>query len=448
MSPFRFFKINSNLALHDQMNRRKSGRRFAAVQTIVFLLLATATFAQQPQQLTPAKSPANVGFAPERLARLDALLQGFVDQGIAPNAVTFVARRGQVIHHKAFGYSNLEKRTPLKTDDLFRIASQTKALTTAALLMLLEEGKFLAEDPISKYIPAFKNPKVLTTHNAETGQYETRPAKSEITIHHLLTHTAGIPYEHPLQNDPKFRVPFFNSLEADRLEDVVNRIAARPLVADPGEKFVYGLNTDVLSRLIEVLAGQPLDQFLKTRLLDPLGMTDTHFYLPAAKAGRLVELYSKPTTTAKLSLHENAAYRTYPVTGAKTYFSGGAGLISTVGDYAKFCQFLLNGGRFNGQQLLSPKTVALMARNQTGSLEVWDRGDGFSYGLQVFGERSRYAGNASIGALSWGGMYCSEYTIDPKEDLILLVFTNVQPYAHYSEFVRKFRNVVYQALVD
>jgi CubicO group peptidase (beta-lactamase class C family) len=432
-------------------NRKKpqqSGWRSVAFQTIAVLLLATASFAQKPQAFIPTKSPAAVGFSPERLARLDALLQGFIDRGIAPNAVTFVARRGQVVHHKAYGYRNLDGRVPLKTDDLFRIASQTKALTTAALLMLLEEGKFLAEDPISKYIPAFKNPKVLVTHDAATGRYETRPARSEITIHQLLTHTAGIPYEHPLQNDPKFRVPFFNSLEPERLEDVVNRLAARPLVAEPGEKFVYGLNTDILGRLIEVLSGQPFDQFLKTRLLDPLGMTDTHFYLPEAKAGRLVELYSKPTMTAALTVHENAAYRTYPVAGAKTYLSGGAGLISTVTDYARFCQFILNDGRFNGRQLLSPKTIALMKRNQIGPLEVWDRADGFSYGLQVFSERSRSAGNATAGALTWGGMYCSDYTIDPQEDLILLVFTNVQPYAHYNEFVRTFRNVVYQALVD
>lgn len=419
------------------------------------VLLTTLAIAQpKPQSFTPAKSPAEVGFSAGRLKRLDAFLQGLIDQGIAPNAVTFVARHGKIVHHKAFGYSNLAKKTPLKRDDIYRIASQSKAVTTVALMTLLEEERFLLDDPISKYIPAFKNPKVLVSYdrkNPTGGSYDTRPAKSEITIRQLLAHNAGIPYEHPLDKRPEFAVPFFNSTRPDKLEDMVNRLATRPLLNDPGtdstgKGFVYGLNTDIIGRLVEVLAGKPLDQALRERVLDPLGMTDTHFYLPDAKAGRLVELYSKASADQPLSLHTNEAYRSYAVSGAKTYFSGGAGLVSTVEDYAKFCQMLLNGGTFNNRRILGRKTIDMMTRNQIGAAEVWDRRDKFGLGFQLITEGSHYGDLATPGAYTWGGMYCSEFTIDPNEDLIILVFTNVQPYAHYNDFVRKFRTAVYQAL--
>jgi CubicO group peptidase (beta-lactamase class C family) len=423
-------------------------KRLSHVLFVVHFALIVSHFlqAQAPAAFTPAKTPEEVGFSSERLKRVDELLQGFVEQGIAPNAVSFVARKGKIVHFKTYGYSNVEKKTPLKKDDIFRIASQTKAITTTALLMLYEEGKFLLEDPVSKYIPAFKNQRVLVDFDKTSLMYTTRPAKREVTIHDLLTHTAGIPYEHPLENRPEFKVPYFNSVENDVLADVVNRIAARPLTADPGEKFVYGLNSDVVGRLVEIFSGMTLNDFLQKRVCEPIGMNDTHFYLPDAKAGRLVELYSKGDVKQPLTRHTNDAYREYAIKGPKSYFSGGAGLLSTVEDYAKFCQMLLNGGTFNGKRLLGRKTVELMGRNHMNPLTVWDRKDGFGLGLQVISENSHYGDQATPGALTWGGMYCSEYTIDPKEELIMLVFTNIHPYAHYSDFVRKFRIVTYAAL--
>jgi CubicO group peptidase (beta-lactamase class C family) len=410
------------------------------------LLLPFFVVAQKPQFFTVAKSPADAGFSAERLKILDAMMEAFITEGIAPNAVTFVAHNGKVVYNKAYGYSNLEKKTPVKKDNIYRIASQTKLVATLGLLTLFEQGKFVLDDPISKYIPAFKNPKVLVNYNEATGNYETRPAKSEITIRQLLSHTAGIPYEHPLENLPEFKVPYFNSTQPDILADVVNRIAARPLISDPGEKFVYGLNIDVIGYLIEVLSGKKLDVFLKEIILDPLGMKDTYFYLPDAKASRLVELYSKPAADAPLTIGANNDYRFFATTGAKTYFSAGAGMVSTIEDYAKLCQMILNGGSFNNKQILGRKTVEMMGKNQIGENEVWERQDKFGLGLQIFTNESHHGDNASTGSLSWGGMYCSEYTIDPKENLILLVFTNVHPYAHYNEFVRKFRMGVYQAL--
>ncbi len=394
---------------------------------------------------------AKTGFSADRLRRIDALLQGFVDQGIAPNAVTFVARRGQVVHYKAFGYSNLEKKTPLKPTDIFRIASQSKAVITVTLLTLLEEQKFLLDDPIANYIPALQDPVVLTTWDKDangqaSGTYQTRPAKRAITIRQLLSHNAGIPYEHPLDKLPQFQVPFFGSMNPDKLEDVVNKLAKRPLLTDPGEGFTYGLNTDIIGRLVEILSGQPLDVAIRQRVLEPLGMNDTYFYLPADKASRLVALYAKPDRDKPMTLNDNLTYRNFAISGARTYFSGGAGLVSTVEDYARLCQMLLNGGSFNNHRVLARKTVDIMFRNQIGEAEVWDRQDKFGLGLQLITPRSHYGDQATPGSATWGGMYCSEYTIDPTEGLILLVFTNVQPYAHYSDFVRKFRMAVYQAL--
>ncbi|QDK82718.1 beta-lactamase family protein [Spirosoma sp. KCTC 42546] len=420
-----------------------------------FLLVTTSLLAQPfPQTFTTAKSPAEAGFSADRLKRLDTWLQGLIDKDIAPNAVTFVAHRGKIVHYKAFGYSNLAKKTPLKRDDLYRIASQSKAITTVTLMTLYEEEKFLLDDPISKYIPAFKNPKVLVSYDKKDpigGKYETRPAKSEITIRQLLSHNAGIPYEHPLDQRPEFRVPFFNSTAPDKLDDVINKLATRPLLRDPGTDstgagFTYGLNIDILGRLIEILAGKPFDVAMRERVLEPLGMNDTYFYLPDNKASRLVELYSKPGMDQPLTVHTNEAYRNFAVSGAKTFFSGGAGLVSSVEDYARLCQMLLNGGSFNNKRILGRKTIEMMLRNQIGAAEVWDRKDKFGLGFMLITENSRYGDQASPGSYNWGGMYCSEFTIDPKEELILLIFTNVHPYAYYGDFVKKFRIAVYQAL--
>lgn len=422
---------------------------------ILFVLSVTSVVAQPlPQTFTPAKSAADAGFSADRLKRLDTWLQSLIDQDIAPNAVTFVAHKGKVVHYKAFGYSNLAKKTPLKRDDLYRIASQSKAITTTTLMTLFEEEKFLLDDPISNYIPAFKNPKVLVRYDKKDpigGTYETRPAKGEITIRQLLSHNAGIPYEHPLDGRPEFKVPFFNSTAPDKLEDAINKLAKRPLLRDPGTDstgagFTYGLNTDIIGRLIEVLTGKPLDVAMRERVLEPLGMTDTYFYLPDHKASRLVELYEKSSMDKPLTLHTNEAYRNSSISGAKTYFSGGAGLISSIEDYAKLCQMFMNGGTFNSRRILGRKTVEMMLRNQIGAAEVWDRKDKFGLGFQLITENSHYGDQATPGSFTWGGMYCSEFTIDPKEELILLIYTNVQPYAYYSDFVKKFRIAVYQAL--
>ena len=397
--------------------------------------------------LLPALSRAQ-HFDLDRLARVDRFLQGLVDDGVVPNAQTYVAHRGKVIHRKSFGFSDLEARTPARPDDIYRIASQTKALVSVGLMLLFEEGAFQLEDPVSRYLPAFAEMRVLDDYTAGEADYTTVPAATDITIRHLLSHTAGISDNLPVPVGPEARVPYLVTLEPETLAGVVDRIAKRPLAHQPGAAFTYGLSTEVVGRLIEVLAGQPLDEFLRERLFTPLGMTDTHFYLPEGKHDRLVTLYSKPEREAGLVVHASEVHRFFPLRGAKTHLSAAGGLVGTIDDYGRFCQMLVNGGELDGRRYLNPRTIALMTKNQTGEHRVWTRNDPFGLGFQLISEHSRYGDLAPVGAYTWGGLYCTEYTIDPVNDLVLLVYTNVQPIPQYGEVVRKFRTLVYQALVE
>ncbi len=422
--------------------------KYTAILPIVAFILSAVQLSAQQQQFIFTDRPGDYGVSPNRLAQLDDFLAKWVNEGKIPNAATFIAKRGRIIHYKAFGFRDINTKALLKRDDIFRIASQTKAITTAAILILNEEGKLLLDDPVSKYIPYFANPSVLVSYDSMTNTLETRPANKPITLRHLLTHTAGIPYEHPLEHLPDYQVPYFNSVDSVTLSTVVPKIAARPLLHDPGEQFTYGLATDILGYVVEIASGENLATFLKKRIFDPLGMTDTEFYLPVEKASRLVELYALPVEDSTLQVSTNYDNRFFPINGARKYYSGGAGLVSTIENYARFCQMLLNKGEFNGKRILSPASVALMFRNQTGDLNILGRNDSFSFGLEVFSERSYYGGLGTPGAVMWGGMYCSEFTIDPKENLVALIFTNIHPYVYYSEFLQKFRNLVYQSLTE
>jgi CubicO group peptidase (beta-lactamase class C family) len=412
------------------------------------LCLSTMVHAQtRPQQLVPATNVATAGFSADRLKRIDTYFQEMVDKGMAPNAVTFIAHHGKIVHYKAYGYRNLEQKVLAQKDDIYRIASQTKLITTIALLMLYEEGKFSLDDPLSRYLPAFSNAKVLVSYDREKGTYETKPANTQITIRQLLSHTTGIPYQHPLDTLLFGKeIVGLGQLDNVKLDAYVDMIAKRPLLHEPGEKFTYGFNTDVAGKLVEVFSGMSLKDYFEQKIFVPMGMKDTYFYLPSAKVNRLVELYSLPGTNSQLKVSDSEIARKAAISGAQTLYLGGAGLVSTVENYARICQLILNGGEFNGVRLLSRKTVELMARNQIGALTIWDRQDKFGLGLQIFTENSRYGDQASAGSLSWGGAYCSEYTIDPKEDLIMLVFTNVLPYTYASDFIHKFRVLAYQAL--
>lgn len=410
-------------------------------------VLLSSTLMAQSQPL-PSDSSQQSAFSAERLQRVDEFLQSWVETGRIPHAQSLIVHRGEVVHNQVYGTSDAERKRPLTKDAIWRIASQTKLITTIAVMMLYEEGKFLLEDPISQYISTFDSAQVLVSHDSTTLAYETRPAARAITIRDLLTHTSGIAYEHPLQDHLEFKVPFYTSLDDDLLEEVVDRIAARPLLHDPGTQFTYGLSTDVLGRLVEVVSGQSLAEFFQQRIFAPLNMNDTYFYLPKEKESRLVTLFRKEQADAALSVQQDPLFQNFARQGERTFYSGGAGLVSTAADYAKVAQLILNEGVYQGTRLLSPFTVRLMTRNQIGDHEVWDRHDKFGFGLQIITPNSRYGDLAPPGALTWGGLYCSEYTIDPANELVMQVYTNVYPFAHYSELVRTYRVLVYGALVE
>jgi CubicO group peptidase (beta-lactamase class C family) len=314
-------------------------------------------------------------------------------------------------------------------------------------MMLYEEGRFLLDDPLHLYLPEFTSMNVLTSFNDADTSFTSRPAKRAVTIRHLLTHTSGIHYgilRSGMENMmfAKAGIPAVNSLDPISVREVARRISEMPLLSDPGEEYLYGMNTDVIGALIEVLTGQSLDVFLHQRIFEPLGMNNTYFYLPEEKVGRLVELYS--SGDGGLIIHPNEVYRTYPYAGAKMFFSGGAGLLGTIEDYARFCQMMLNNGTFNGKRILSRKTVDLMTTNQIGEL-VLGRGTKFGLGFELRGTYGKTNHLGSFGSYSWGGMYYTAYIIDPDEDLIILFYTNVQPFRgrNYQEL---FQNMVYQAL--
>ena len=417
-----------------------------SLSILVLLFVSFAVYAQnKPQQFAYSqKVPAT--FDATRLARLDSALQKWVDNGTIPHAVTFVAHHGKVIHHKAYGWRNLETKIPCRKDDYFRMASQTKAITAVAVMTLFEEGKILLDEPIKKYIPEFSNPQVLVSFNETDSGFSTRPAKSDITIRQLLTHTSGISYG----NGPTSKIydkmgipvsPLY-TLENKTLGEVIKILARCPLEHDPGEKFSYGMSVDVLGYLIEIVSGIPIDQYLAERIFQPLGMKNTFFTLPKGTENRLVTVYQKDKNAA-LMPNPNALYQTFPYAGAQTFFSTGAGLSGSIQDYAKFCQMILNGGEFNGHRILGRKTVELMCRNQVKDL----RGEiGFGLAFDYFRAEYAHESIASEGSVRWGGMFGTDYVIDPKEDLILLFYINLQPNNTGQDFKVLFHNLVYQAL--
>lgn len=388
--------------------------------------------------------PESAGFSSEKLARIDTFLYDMVNQGMMPNAVTFVYRKGKIVHHKAFGFKDIEKKEPVELNSIYRIASQTKALTSVGLMMLYEKGLFLLDDPVSKYIPEFKNPQVLVKINPGDSSYTSRPAKTEITIRQLLSHSSGIPY--PNEVYLKCRIPGVNSLQPVTIGEITRKLAKLPLVHDPGEVFTYGLNTDVLGHLIEILSGKSLDRYFKEDLFTPLEMNDSYFYLPEEKTARLVTLYANDSLKGKLYPSKNIANQTYPYSGAKTYFSGGAGIVGSIKDYANFCEMLLNNGIFKGKQILGRKTIELMLRNQIGSAEVWNTKNKFGLGFELMTEEGLANQPGTFGSFGWGGLYSTDYLIDPKEDMFMIIYTNAYPFSN-PDINKRFKVMVYQALL-
>jgi len=423
--------------------------------TILMLgLLLTAYSQTKSIKKSPILSegtPESAGMSPERLDRITNMFQKAVTDGNIPGAVGLVARNGKIVYYKAFGMADNESKRPLKRDDIFRIASQTKAITSTAVMMLWEEGKFKLDDPISKFIPEFKNPQVLKSFHYEDTTYTTVPATGEITIRQLLTHTSGIGYG--FIDNEQFKMIYGKAgiIDAWTLKDItigesVRKLGKLPLHHNPGERFTYSEGLDVLGYFIEVVSGMPFDQFLKTHIFDPLGMNDTGFYLPDDKANRLVSV-QRPVNGEWRRFPVTVYDPDYPIKGAKRFFSGGGGLCSTAKDYATFLQMYLNGGELNGVRLLSRTTVQSIMGNQTGNLF----GDDIKhYGLafSVLTQKGQNKGGlGSIGTFEWGGYFSTSYFADPKENIVGILMKQTQG-AKSDNTESSFRLLVGQAIDD
>jgi CubicO group peptidase (beta-lactamase class C family) len=409
----------------------------------VWLLIA-ATFVQAAS--LPVVKPAAVGLSAERLERLSRVMQDYIDRGKIAGMVALVARKGGVAYLKPFGKLDTAKGTAMPANGIFRIASQTKAVTSVAVMMLQEEGKLLLDDPVSKYIPEFANTRVAVQAPDQGAQgYTTVPAKRQITIRDLLTHTAGISYGTGPAKDEYIKAGISGWFLADKnvtIGEVIKKLAALPFDAQPGEKFIYGYNTDILGYLVECVSGMSLTDFFAKRITGPLGMTDTHFFLPEDKIDRFASVYGLDEKGG-LNLVEDARDNFY-VKGPRMCYAGGAGLLSTAEDYARFLLMLLNGGQLDGARLLSPKSVELMTADHAGALYG---SQGFGLGFWITDRLGRNGQPGSVGAFGWGGAYYTTYWVDPAEELVCVLMTQLMP-AGTCDLQGKFRTMVYQSVVE
>lgn len=423
----------------------------------ISLLFVVSSFrAVWAQKMESAVNPAAAGFSSTRLAVIDERMNEWVNKGWMQGATAMILRNGKIVYEKAFGYSDLEAKVPMKKDDIFRIASQTKAITSVAIMILFEEGKLLLDDPVSKYLPAFKNQQVLAGFNEADTTYTTIPAKREITIRQLLTHTSGLGYAQIGSKESnaiyaKANLTAGVGVQGDGLLNAMNRLAKLPLMHQPGEKWTYGLNTDLLGCLVEQISGKTLDQFFRERIFEPLGMKDSYFLIPAEKAGRLVKLYREgPDGKLEPSkgniLNGSLITPEYPLQPSN-YYSGGAGLSSTIEDYATFLQMLLNGGIYNGKRILSRNSVRMMTMNQIGDVSYGGGPDKFGLGFSVITEGGSGKTPANAGTFAWGGAFATSYWVDPKEKMVYLFFRQLQSTTK-GEVVEKFRALVYSAIND
>lgn len=418
---------------------------------IIFLIAGVSgAFAQ----VITTSTPEAAGFSSERLNRIDVAMNDGVSKGYLNGASALIVRNGKVAYYKAAGYDDLDTKAPLPKDGIFRIASQTKAITSVAIMMLFEEGKLLLSDPVSLYIPSFKGQGVLVKFNPSDTTYTTEPAKREVTIRDLLTHTSGIGYAQIGSREAnaiyaKSNLTAGIGMGNTSLKDAMARLGKLPLMHQPGERFTYGLNTDLLGGLVEIISGVSLDEFFHTRIFGPLGMKDTYFNVPQAKAGRLVNLYTEnpdgSLVKASAKMLNGPVTPAYPLEKT-TYYSGGAGLSSTIYDYAIFLQMLLNNGEYNGKRILSRNSVRMMTTNQVGEVPISNE-DKFGLGFQIVTDKSSGRTPAQAGTFGWGGAFGTSYWVDPKEKMVLLIYRQMQARTH-NEVIEKFRAMAYGAMND
>ena len=409
-----------------------------------FLACAALAFGQPATKAIPTLSP-------ERLVRVDQLLKDYVDQGKIGGAVALVLRDGKPVYERAVGWTDKEAARPMTSTTLFRIASQTKAITSAAILILMEEGKVRLDEPVSRYIPTFTRTIVAVKKDLDVTM---TPAKRPITIKDLLTHTAGISYGNEAHIKQLYAAKglgpaagngWYTADKDEAICDTMQRLGTLPIVAHPGEAFVYGYNTDILGCVVEKVSGMSLDRFISERITGPLGMKDTRFYIPTAERDRLATLYASDAKGGlAVRAPEGAKGQGHYVDGPRKSFAGGAGLTSTAGDYARFLEMIRNGGEWNGVRILGPRTVQLMTTNQSGTLHS-TTGLGFGLGFQTV-DRYGASGMAGVGAFGWGGAYGSIYQVDPESHLVIVLMIQLMP--NTTDIQPKFSTAVYQALLN
>jgi CubicO group peptidase (beta-lactamase class C family) len=400
--------------------------------------------------------PEDLGMSGERLGRVDATMHAYVDKGKLPGVQTLISRRGELVHHDCYGHADVESSRPVAPETLYRIYSMTKPITSVGLMMLYEQGSFLLENPISRWLPEFADVQVWSGGTAEAPQ--TRPAARAITVHDVLTHMSGLTYgfhyQHPL--DELYRnnaLGDFTEPTYD-LAEGIERLASLPLLFDPGTRWNYSMSTDVCGRLIEVMSGQSLDDYLRDQVLDPLGMRDTAFYAPESELDRCSPLYTRGNTGG---LHRMAGPESMvrPV----KFLGGGGGLVGTGPDYLRFCHMLLNGGELDGIRLLSPRTVRYMARNhlpdgkllnevgQSTFSEAAMAGTGFGLGFATIEDAAALQNMASEGEFSWGGAASTAFWVDPVEDICVVFMTQLLPSDTYP-IRRQLRATVLQSVLE
>jgi len=446
-------------------------RRLSALAVVISALVSPArpqthskrvaapTAASLPARASLATaSPEAVGLSSERLERIGNAIQKSVDDGRIAGGVSLVARNGQVAYFKAVGMADREGKKPMRADSIFRICSMSKPITSVAVMMLYEEGRFTLNEPVSDFIPEFKDVKVLEPpypQDKTSPPGATVAAKRPITIRHLLTHTSGLTYH---WNDRVGRAYVEAGIGAGLLQqegtigDGVKKLARIPLLFQPGDAWEYSLADDVLGHLVEVVSGMPLDEFFRQRIFQPLGMKDTAFFLPDEKVPRLATAYTyypdkglQPILEEQVVKEGQFSYSAdYPYRGPRTYFSGGGGLCSTAEDYYRFCQMMLNGGELNGVRLLSRKSVELMSENHTqGKLQEM----GYGLGFGVTSEPRFLTELGSVGSYYWGGFYYTSFVIDPKERLIAIFMGQLHPTGGLNLDEKAIR-LAYQAIKD
>lgn len=408
--------------------------RRPAILPLVLVVLGAPRLA--PAQALPRAEAREAGFDPAKLDRIGTALAQAVEAGKIAGGSALVAREGKVVGLYAAGMADREAGRRMADDTIVRIASMSKPVTSVAVLILADEGKLALDDPVSKFVPSFSEMKVLTDEAPHVV-----PAKGPVTIHQLLTHTAGLTYR--FLDKPILSELYEAHAVSDGLSETpgtigqnVDRLAAIPLMFEPGTAWEYSLATDVLGRVVEVASGRSLDEFFRERIFEPLGMDDTGFVVPEAKRERLAAVYEPGDDgrVRRMTAHPAQKGRlvysaTYPTWDDGHYYSGGAGLVSTLGDYARFLQMLLNRGELDGVRLLRPETVDRMTSNQIGDLRLpdWGHGDRFGYGVGVLGPSGRGVAGEEVGSYSWAGFFYTYFWVDPRDRTLGILFTQTYP---------------------